>query len=95
LPLFIFNQLEGEMIKKEIENHPAWKQIASLSPMQRFRVLFGAGQKDIERKFSVTLTDQPYTALSTLREDQLAISVLDTARAGYFLAVLTPTKQNG
>jgi hypothetical protein len=80
------------MSKEEIEQHPAWKQILKLSPKDRYYVLLGRMQLDIENSLGVRIESRPYTDLPNIGEDQLALAVTDSFSNYACLAVVSPIR---
>lgn len=77
------------MTKQEIQEHAAWKYIGTLSPIQRYNMIFFNAKADIERKFNVTVKEAPFTYLSEAKENELCLSCQKDSNT-MIMAVLTP-----
>lgn len=79
------------MTKQEIEQDKGWKYISTkLNPIERSSALFGPSKPSIEKAYNVKIEEWPYSALGSVKEEMLAISVMDTFSNSYKLAVLIP-----
>lgn len=78
------------MNKEQILNTDSWKYISSLNPKERHSALFGKSQALIENNYLVKIETWPYTKLSDVKDNMIAIAVTDNFKNQSELAVLIP-----
>jgi hypothetical protein len=76
------------MNRQQIENHPTWKYISTLSMSARYTALFVSNKIDTEKFFNVKVKEYPFSALSEIPEEFARISVTDPFRGISLIAVL-------
>lgn len=80
------------MTKEQILEHPAFKYISGLSNRQRFYILFGKTQTDIEKNFNVKIENYHFTKLPEIEDGWITLSVNDSFKNESSIAVLKPIK---
>lgn len=78
------------MTKEEILGHPAWKYIESLSPSERYTILFEKMNQACSEKFGCSIYLWGYGRLGEVDDSSIALAVKDNNMSIMAIAVLTP-----